>query len=162
LRAGFASPEDGLRFFEERIRPVLAEKCHSCHSADAEKLNGSLQLDHLEHLLAGGDTGPALVAGEPDASLLIEAIAHGNPDLRMPPKEKLPDSVVEDFRQWIAGGVPWPEEPVPKTGEKAAGKTFDLEQRRAEHWSWRPVVKPEPPAVKDAAWPRSPVDAFLL
>lgn len=157
--AEFASPEDGIRFFEERIRPVLAEKCYSCHSADSEKLKGSLQVDHLSHLLAGGDTGPSLVPGKPDDSLLVEAIAHGNPDLRMPPKEKLPAGVVEDFRKWIAGGAPWPEEPVPRAGES---ETFDLEQRRAEHWSWRPVTRPAIPAVKDAAWVRSPVDAFLL
>ncbi len=161
-RADVASPEDGLRFFEERIRPVLAEKCHSCHSAQSEKLKGSLQVDHLEHLLAGGDTGPALVAGEPGGSLLVEAIAYGNPDLRMPPKERLSDAVVEDFRRWIVGGAPWPEEPVPQVGEAAAGETFDLEKRRAEHWSWQPARPVDPPAVKEAGWARSPVDAFLL
>ncbi|HRQ87666.1 MAG TPA: DUF1549 domain-containing protein, partial [Bacteroidia bacterium] len=162
LRAGLASTDDGLKFFEERIRPVLAEKCHSCHSAESEKLKGSLQVDHLQHLLAGGDTGPSLVVGKPDDSLLVEAIAYGNPDLRMPPKEQLPAAVVEDFRKWIASGAPWPEEPIPQADKKTARKSFDLEKRHAEHWSWRPVIKPEPPAVKDADWPRSPVDAFLL
>jgi hypothetical protein len=159
MGAGFASPEEGVRFFEEKIRPVLAEKCYSCHSAGSEKLKGSLQVDHLSHLLAGGDTGPSLVPGKPDDSLLVEAIAYGNPDLRMPPKEKLSAAVVEDFRRWIAGGAPWPEEPVPQAGES---DTFDLEGRRAQHWSWRPFVQPAVPAVKDAAWVSSPVDAFLL
>ncbi len=158
-RAEFSSPEDGVRFFEEKIRPVLAEKCYSCHSADSEKLKGSLQVDHLSHLLAGGDTGPSLVPGKPDDSLLVEAIAYGNPDLRMPPKEKLSATVVEDFRKWIAGGAPWPDEPVPQAGKSDA---FDLEQRRAEHWSWRPVTTPAVPAVNESAWVRSPVDAFLL
>jgi len=88
MGAGFASPEEGVRFFEEKIRPVLAEKCYSCHSAGSEKLKGSLQVDHLSHLFAGGDTGPSLVPGKPDDSLLVEAIAYGNPDLRMPPKER--------------------------------------------------------------------------
>lgn len=158
-RAEFSSPEDGVRFFEEKIRPVLAEKCYSCHSADSEKLKGSLQVDHLSHLLAGGDTGPSLVPGKPDNSLLVEAIAYGNPDLRMPPKEKLSATVVEDFRKWVAGGAPWPDEPVPQAGKSDA---FDLEQRRADHWSWRPVTAPAVPAVTEAAWVRSPVDAFLL
>lgn len=158
-RAEFSSPEDGVRFFEEKIRPVLAEKCYSCHSADSEKLKGSLQVDHVSHLLAGGDTGPSLVPGKPDDSLLVEAIAYGNPDLRMPPKEKLAAAVVEDFRKWVAGGAPWPEEPVPQAGKS---DVFDLEQRRAEHWSWRPVVSPAVPEVKNTAWVSSPVDAFLL
>jgi hypothetical protein len=158
-RAEFSSPEDGVRFFEEKIRPVLAEKCYSCHSADSEKLKGSLQVDHLSHLIAGGDTGPSLVPGKPDDSLLVEAIAYGNPDLRMPPKEKLSATVVEDFRKWVAGGAPWPDEPVPQAGKSDA---FDLEQRRAEHWSWRPVTAPAVPVVKEVDWVRSPVDAFLL
>lgn len=158
-RAEFSSPEDGVRFFEEKIRPVLAEKCYSCHSADSEKLKGSLQVDHVSHLLAGGDTGPSLVPGKPDDSLLVEAIAYGNPDLRMPPKERLTPSVVEDFRKWVAGGAPWPEEPVPQAGKS---DVFDLEQRRSEHWSWRPVVSPAVPAVKNSDWATSPIDAFLL
>ncbi len=162
LRAGFSSPEEGRRFFEERIRPVLAKKCYSCHSAESEKLKGSLQVDHLEHLLAGGDTGPTLVVGKPAESLLVEAIAYDNPDLRMPPKERLSLAVVEDFRKWIAGGAPWPEEPVPQVGEKAAGEAFDLEKRRAAHWSWQPVTRAEPPTVKDVDWALSPIDAFLL
>jgi cytochrome c553 len=162
VHAEFSSKEDGTRFFEEKIRPVLAEKCYSCHSAESEKLKGSLQVDHLEHLLAGGDTGPSLVPGKPDDSLLVEAIAYGNPDLRMPPKEKLSAAVVEDFRKWITGGAPWPEESVPQTGKKVAGAGFDLEKRHAEHWSWRPIVKPAVPAVKDTIWASTPVDAFLL
>lgn len=161
-RAEFSSPEDGLRFFEERIRPVLAEKCYSCHSAESEKLKGSLQVDHLSHLLAGGDTGPSVVPGKPDDSLLVEAIAYANPDLRMPPKEKLSTSVLEDFRRWITGGAPWPEESAPQAGQRATGVGFNLEKRRSEHWSWRPVVKPTLPAVKNSSWVLSPIDAFLL
>lgn len=160
--ANVVTPGESLKFFEEKIRPVLAEKCFSCHSASAEKLKGALQVDHLEHLLSGGDTGPSLVPGKPDESLLVEAIAYGNPDLRMPPKEKLSASVVEDFRKWIAVGAPWPEEPVPQAGQAAAGAAFDLGKRHSEHWSWRPVTLPEIPPVKDTAWVHSPVDAFLL
>jgi hypothetical protein len=161
-RADFASPEEGLRFFEERIRPVLSEKCYSCHSAEAEKLKGALQVDHREHLLAGGDTGAALVAGRPDESLLLEAIAYGNPDLQMPPKERLAASVVEDFRRWIAGGAPWPDEPVPEAGKAVEKGIFDLEGRRASHWSWRPVASPPVPTPEGAGWGGSPIDAFLL
>jgi hypothetical protein len=162
VRAEFSSADDGIRFFEERIRPVLAEKCYSCHSAGSEKLKGSLQVDHLSHLLAGGDTGPSLVPGKPDDSLLVEAIAYDNPDLRMPPKEKLSATVLEDFRRWIAGGAPWPEESAPQAGERATGAGFNLEKRRAEHWSWRRIVKPAVPATRDTSLASTPVDAFIL
>jgi len=164
LRAGFATSDEGLRFFEEKIRPVLAEKCYSCHSSEAEKLKGALQVDHLQHLLSGGETGPSLVAGKPDDSLLLEAIAYANPDLRMPPKEKLPTAVVENFRKWIAGGAPWPEEPVPRAGEKAAGESFDLEKRHAGHWSWRPITNPKKPVIEGSgglAWGLT-VDPFVF
>ncbi len=157
-----APSEEGIRHFEERIRPVLAEKCYGCHSADAEKLKGSLQADHLQHLLAGGDSGPSIDPGRPESSLLLEAVSYGNPDLRMPPKEKLPDSVVGDFRKWIADGAPWPDEAVPQRGETRAGEVFDLEARRKEHWSWRPIARPDPPVTADSEWARGPVDAFLL
>ena len=133
VRAELSDPAESLKFFEEKIRPVLAEKCYSCHSADAKKVKGSLQVDHLQHLLAGGETGASLVAGKPDESLLVEAIGYGNPDLRMPPKEKLAPEVVENFRKWITAGAPWPDEPVPHTNGKVAAGGFDLKQRRAEH-----------------------------
>ncbi len=157
-----ASGPEARRFFEEHIRPVLAEKCYSCHSAESESRKGALQVDHLEHLLKGGETGPALHPGRPEQSLLLEAIAYGNPDLQMPPKERLPVEVVEKFRRWIAMGAPWPEEAVPRPGDPVREERFDLEKRRAEHWCWRPVVKPPVPEVKDGDWPRGPVDAFLL
>ena len=133
-RAEFADAAAALTFFEEKIRPVLAEKCYSCHSAAADKVKGSLQVDHLAHLLAGGDTGPSVVAGDAEASLLVEAMAYENKDLQMPPKERLSPEVVEDFRKWIVAGAPWPEEPVPVAGEENAPEVFDLEKRRSEHW----------------------------
>jgi hypothetical protein len=94
LRA--ASPEE-IAFFETKIRPVLAEKCYSCHSARSEKLKAGLQVDHVEHLLAGGDSGPSILAGKPDDSLLIETLRYGNPDLQMPPKGKLDPAQIADF-----------------------------------------------------------------
>ena len=162
VRAELSDPAESLKFFEEKIRPVLAEKCYSCHSADAKKVKGSLQVDHLQHLLAGGETGASLVAGKPDESLLVEAIGYGNPDLRMPPKEKLAPEVVENFRKWITAGAPWPDEPVPHTNGKVAAGGFDLKQRRAEHWCWRPLAVPDIPAVNRTDWPRSPLDYFIL
>ena len=110
--AGSVSARDAatesLEFFEKRIRPVLAEKCYKCHSANSEKLKGELLLDHRDHLLEGGETGAAIVPGKVEESLLIESIRYGNVDLQMPPKEKLSEEIVRDFEQWIADGAVWP------------------------------------------------------
>lgn len=151
-----------LEFFEKRIRPVLAEKCYGCHAADSKKLKGSLQLDHMEHMLVGGETGPVLVPGDVEKSLLIESIRYGNEDLQMPPKEKLSAEIVADFETWIGAGAPWPEEKVPVRGEVAGEEKFDLKGRFEEHWSWRPVKEPELPEVEAASWPRREVDHFVL
>ncbi|MBL9155247.1 MAG: PSD1 domain-containing protein [Verrucomicrobiales bacterium] len=159
-----------LAFFETKIRPVLAEKCYSCHSAEAEKLKAGLQVDHVAHLLSGGDSGPAIVVGKPGDSLLMETLRYGNPDLQMPPKSKLDDAVIADFDKWIALGAPWPDEPKPvrtATGEKVDGsdavmEAFDLEKRRAAHWCWQPVKPTALPAVKQSDWPRRGLDHFIL
>src|SRR6185503_5735218 len=78
----------GVSFFEQKIRPVLAEHCYKCHSTKATKLKGGLALDSRERALKGGNTGPAIVPSQPDASLLLKAIQHSEPDLEMPPEEK--------------------------------------------------------------------------
>ena len=159
--AGGAKADD-LEFFEKQIRPVLSEQCYKCHAADSKKLKGGLQLDHREHLLAGGDTGPVIVPGDVEESLLIESIRYHNEDLQMPPKEKLSPAIVKDFETWVLAGAPWPDEAVPQRGDKAAGEGFDLKKRFEEHWSWRPVVRPEVPSVSNAEWPGSDLDRFIL
>ena len=81
-----ADPAVGLEFFEQRIRPVLVEHCHECHSASAKKLQGGLRMDSRAGLIAGGDSGPAIVPGKPEASLLIRAVNHADTESAMPPK----------------------------------------------------------------------------
>lgn len=132
-RGGQEDPE-GIAFFESRIRPVLVEKCHSCHGPKAEKLKGGLRVDLRESLLKGGDTGPAIVPGDPAKSLLLQAVRHADPDLKMPPKEKLPDRVAADLEAWIRRGAPMPKETAAAPG--------------AGFWSFKP---PRGPAVKDAS-----------
>src|SRR5437762_11436928 len=87
-------------FFEKKIRPVLVEHCYKCHSASAEKVKGGLLLDTREGLRKGGDTGPAVVPGDPGKSLLVRAVRYKDEAMKMPPKQKLPDAVVADFEQW--------------------------------------------------------------
>src|SRR5687768_405517 len=100
--AAAADDARALAFFESRIRPVLVENCYQCHSARAGKAAGGLKLDTRKAIRAGGDRGPAVVPGDPKASLLLTAVSHADPDLKMPPKKaRLPDAVVKDFRTWI-------------------------------------------------------------
>ena len=99
-----------MAFFEKKIRPVLADKCYKCHSAEAEKIKGGLLLDTREGIRQGGDSGPAVVPGEPEKSLLMRRFATPIPTLKMPPKEKLPDAVIADFEKWVKMGAPDPRE----------------------------------------------------
>ncbi|HXG61209.1 MAG TPA: PSD1 and planctomycete cytochrome C domain-containing protein [Planctomycetota bacterium] len=148
---------EGIEFFEKKIRPVLVEKCYSCHSAQAPKLKANLRLDSREGLLKGGDMGPALKPGDPDGSLLIQAIRYKDEDLRMPPKERLPKEVVADFEEWVRRGAP-----DPRTGGAPSGKDRDPKASARAHWAFRPVADPAPPAVRRADWVRTPVDRFIL
>ena len=101
-----AISKEHLRFFETKIRPVLANNCYKCHSA-SEKVKGGLTVDSKKGLLAGGDSGPAIVPGNAKASLLFKAISYQD-DYEMPPNAKLPDNVIADFERWINMGAPDP------------------------------------------------------
>src|SRR5438046_1517061 len=106
-----AAPDDpaAAEFFEKKVRPILVDRCHSCHSATATKLKGGLRLDSLGAALKGGDTGPAVVPGNLEKSLLVDAISYRNVDLRMPPKSKLPAEQIADLTEWVKRGAPWPK-----------------------------------------------------
>ncbi|MEN9575777.1 MAG: hypothetical protein RL514_3632 [Verrucomicrobiota bacterium] len=151
---------DQLQFFEKKIRPVLAEHCYSCHSAKAEKLKGGLYVDSKEGLLKGGTSGPALVPGKPEKSLLLKDLKSTNPDDMMPPKgDRLSAQVIADFETWIRMGAPDPRKDA--SGAVAALKV-DWDKAR-EHWAYQPVKAPTVPAVKDAGkWAKSDLDKFVL
>src|SRR4051812_29870406 len=103
-RAADAAPE-GVEFFEKKIRPLLVENCYKCHSAGAQKLKGGLRLDSKDLALKGGESGKlAIVPGEPEISLLVEAVRYNNSDLQMPPKKKLSQGEIDDLMSWIKMG----------------------------------------------------------
>ena len=151
-----------IEFFENKIRPVLTQHCYSCHSAEATKLKAGLRLDSRAGLLKGGDTGPAIVPGHADESLLIKAVRYKDDDTAMPPKKPLPEALVADLEAWVRMGSPWPE--TEKTGSPARVETqgFDWAKFRSEHWAFRNVVTSEPPTVKNASWVSHPIDQFVL
>ncbi len=164
-RAGDADSQ----FFESKIRPVLADKCYSCHSETSKKLKGDLKVDSLATLLKGGESGPSIVPGHPEKSRLIEAVGYGNVDLQMPPKAKLPEAQIADLAEWVRRGAPWPGQAAGVAGSPSTGAptapaiaAFDLQKRKADHWAWQPVKMPPVPAVTDPNWPLSPIDRFVL
>ncbi|HYE99806.1 MAG TPA: DUF1549 domain-containing protein, partial [Planctomycetota bacterium] len=149
-----APDAEGIEFFEKKIRPVLVDACYSCHSPQAKSLKGGLRLDTRDTVLKGGDSGPSIVPGDPDKSLLIKAIRGADENLAMPPKKRLPKEVVADFEAWVRRGAPDPRHGDPVAAADAA--------KVKGHWAFRPPVEPTIPAVKNAGWVRSPVDAFVL
>ncbi|MFO0960284.1 MAG: c-type cytochrome domain-containing protein, partial [Isosphaeraceae bacterium] len=142
-----AQDAGAIEFFEAKVRPLLIRECRSCHSGEARK--GGLSLESRASILEGGDSGPAAVPGNPGESLLIEAIRHES-EPKMPPKKKLSEPEIAVLTRWVELGMPWPD------GGKGAGKPT------ADHWAFRPVAKVEPPAVRDLAWVRDPIDRFVL
>lgn len=152
------SPSDEeIQYFERKIRPILAHRCYSCHSNDAKVLRGGLRLDTAASVQKGGDSGPTLVAGQPDASLLIHSILYDS-DIQMPPKGRLPDAEIKELTEWVKRGAPFPKSLV-EPDQKARQINFD-EGRR--FWSFQPVSRQPLPEVKDSQWPKSRVDAFVL
>lgn len=157
-RAADATAE-GVEFFEKKIRPVLVANCYKCHGTDS-KQRGGLVLDNRAGLLQGGDSGPALVPGQPDKSRMILALRYQDERLRMPPKGKLAEEQIADISAWIKMGAPWPVGAAPTTQAAVKG-TFDLQERR-KHWAWQSLKAMAPPSVKQPAWVKSPIDAFIL
>jgi cytochrome c553 len=155
-----AADDAPAQFFETKIRPVLAEQCYSCHSASAKKLKANLLLDTAAGLMKGGDSGAAIVPGDPGKSRLIDAVRYQNVDLQMPPKRKLSDQQISDLTAWVKMGAPWPGTPAPAAA--LARTSFDLQRRKATHWAWQPIRRVEPPTVARSAWPKSDIDRFIL
>ena len=157
------SAEEGIAFFEKRIRPVLVEHCYECH--DAKKAKGNLRLDFRDGWAKGGASGPAIVPGKPDDSLLIKGVRHWDKDFRMPEKP-LPPALVADLVEWVKLGAPDPRTNAPTAttiASKAAKPTYgvSLEEGR-KHWAYQPVKAQPLPKLKDKSWPRNELDHFTL
>ena len=148
-------------FFESRVRPLLVAQCYECHT---EKQNGGLRVDSRAALLAGGESGPSIVPGDPDKSLLIQAVRRLPDAPQMPSKRpKLRDEDIAALADWVKAGAPWPAGAAgpavaPSTPAKPA--SFTPEQRA--YWAFQPLSSPTVPSVKNAAWARTDIDRFVL
>jgi hypothetical protein len=144
-----------MEFFETRVRPVLAKNCYGCHSSEIKSPMGGLFLDSRNGVVTGGKSGPAIVPGDPNASLLIRAVRYQGP--KMPPSGQMSDAIVDDLVKWVAMGAPDPRE----AKAAAAPSNIDIEKGR-KYWAFQAPVKPAPPKVRNAKWPYLPEDRFVL
>ena len=156
--------QDKVLFFEERIRPVLAQKCFACHSEEAHtngKLKAGLYLDSAKGLIKGGDSGSVIVPGDLNMSKIYEAILYKDEDMAMPPKGKLPDQQIKDFEKWILMGAPWPGIDL---NELLANSTneepYDWDKFRKEHWAFKPITNAKIPTLDNNS-ASNPIDNFI-
>ncbi|HEY5315633.1 MAG TPA: PSD1 and planctomycete cytochrome C domain-containing protein, partial [Pirellulales bacterium] len=148
--------DDGPEFFERKVRPILVERCYSCHSQSARHLQGDLALDARAGILKGGESGPAVVPGKPEESLLVEAVRYQG-DTQMPPDGKLPIQEIAVLSEWVRRGAPLPED-----GSAPPSKSrIDFEAGR-RFWSFQPLHHAGLPASRPSDWPRGPIDAWVL
>ncbi len=150
-----------IEFFEKQIRPILVEHCYECHAGD--EINGGLQLDSRDRIRRGGDTGPAIVAGDLEKSLLIEAVRYENRELQMPPQNRLTPAQVLALEKWVSNGASDPRDSAPQAAESIGIQPtgMSIEDGR-RFWSFEPVIEPTVPKVLDATWVRTPIDTFVL
>ena len=144
-------------FFEKEIRPALVQHCVRCHGE--EKVQGGLRLDTREGWQAGGDSGPAIIAGDPQ-SLLLQAIEYEDINLEMPPRGKLPETTIAAFQKWIRKGAFDPRSKG-RLGDKNQGNTVTIEQGK-KFWAFQPLLAPVSPELSDSNWPSNDIDRFVL
>jgi len=159
-----ARAEDAERrareLFETHVRPTFLEHCLGCHGP--KKQQGGLRLDSSSWVQAGGDSGEVVVGGDPDESILMQAIRYDDPALEMPPRGKLPEATITAFEEWIALGAVDPRsDPDPTDGTSEGVVPPNVEEGRS-FWSFQDVEKPAPPEVQNTQWPRTAIDRFVL
>lgn len=155
-----AEPQaDARKFFENRVRPLLAEKCFKCH--DERKQRGGLRLDIREGVFSGGESGEVLKPGKPDESLLIQAIRYES--FEMPPDGKLSAEEIATLTQWVAAGAYWPDEPKSTgTGTARKGGGHGISDEDKKWWAFQPLAEVAAPQIENDAWSRNEIDRFIL
>lgn len=148
-----------LTFFETKIRPVMIRECYGCHSNKSGNARGGLRLDTKELMAIGGSTGPAIVPGDLEESLLLTSMKHES--FEMPPKRKLSSKIIKDFETWIKMGAPDPRiNKITQVNSKITPKEIELAKK--SFWAYQKPVKHSPPVVENSKWPRTEIDNFVL
>lgn len=151
--ASAATPAETPEFFETKIRPVFARNCFACHTKTAV---AGLRMDSREALLKGGQTGPSIVPGDPEKSLLVRAIHHTD-ELKMPKGGKLKPQEIEDIAAWVKAGAPWPATAVITKSDDR----FSITPEQRSHWAFRPLQRATVPQPKDRSWVKTDIDRFI-
>ena len=154
--------DEGIEFFEKKIRPVLSKNCYECHSAQAKKAKAGLFLDRKAGWEMGGENGAVIVPGKPEESRLLIAIRFDNNDIRMPKAGKLPNRVIKDFEKWIEMGAPDPRnQPLDEKFVQTGPRSKSLDEAR-KFWSFQPLKNPPAPISRNASWSLDDLDQFVL
>ena len=140
--------DEGVEFFEKKIRPVLVKHCLECHSSASDEPKGDLLVDFRDGLRKGGETGAAIVPGKPSESLLLDALRYEQ--FEMPPKKQLPESVIADFERWIRAGAVDPRDHPPSPTDAAASTWKAQLVERGKWWSLQPLKRVLPPNIPQA------------
>src|SRR5262245_21218834 len=143
-------------FFELKVRPLLSKNCFACHT---DATMGGLQLNSRESVLKGGKSGPAVVPGDPEKSLLIRAINHTDPKLEMPPPGKLTPDEIAVLEAWVKDGAVWGR---PSNAPISSASDYVIAPEQRAFWSFQPVKAHQPPKVRNRSWVKTPIDAFIV
>ncbi|MCU1327469.1 MAG: hypothetical protein JWN34_2839 [Bryobacterales bacterium] len=151
VRDGAVWPETPREFFLSSVRPLIENNCLGCHS---ENPRAGLRLDTREGITKGGRSGPPVIPGDPQHSLLMQAVRQEHATIKMPPAGRLPDAAIAKLTRWIQDGAQWFDAP-------SSNSTYVLRPDQKAFWSFQPVKKTDPPAAADPNWNRNPVDRFI-
>ena len=151
-----AVPTNHILFFNNKVKPLLQNKCMKCHGPKKQK--GGLRLDSLKAIATGGDSGqPIIIPHQPLKSLLYISVTHTDPDLQMPEKGKMSDEHIQILKQWIKIGAPWPGQ---KLTTQVHTPKKSITEKDKQWWSYQPVKSPKIPTT-NSNWPNNPIDQFI-
>ncbi|MDA0838698.1 MAG: DUF1549 domain-containing protein [Planctomycetota bacterium] len=160
MSQNFNPTPEQFEFFENQVRPLFSRHCYKCHSTQAKKVKGKLYLDSHAAAIKGGESGPALVPGNPEESLLIKAVQYQEESLEMPPNAKLTEAEIDALVKWVKMGAPWPK--ADREELVIEEQPYDWEKFRREHWSFKPIQKPALPSSQEFAGEKNPIDMFIF
>ncbi len=154
--------KSAIAFFDSKVHPILEANCYKCHGG-GKSLKGEFRLTSREGLLKGGERGPAIDAGNPGNSVLLEMISYKDEHHEMPPKGKLEDADIKVLNEWVAMGAPYnPAREISGDHHEGESKFItDINEKSRAWWSFQKIEKPETPKVSDARWAANPIDAFI-